>query len=282
MTPTEPRLALGQGAGLVDDQRIDLLQQFERLGVLDQDAGAAPRPVPTMIDIGVARPSAQGQAMISTATALTSAKPIAGGGPKSAQATNVTTATSDDRRHEPAGDRVGEPLDRRARALRLGDHRDDLREQRIAADALGAHDEAAGAVDGGAGDLVARRLLDRHRLAGDHRLVDRAVALEHDAVDRHLLARPHPQALAGDDRFERRCRSSLPSSRDEARALGREIEQGADRAAGLRAGAQLEHLAEQDQGGDHRRRLEIERHPARRASRNEAGKMPGASAATRL
>jgi hypothetical protein len=34
-----------------------------------------------MIDIGVARPSAHGQAMISTDTALTSAKPIAGGGP---------------------------------------------------------------------------------------------------------------------------------------------------------------------------------------------------------
>ena len=33
----------------------------------------APLPVATMIDIGVARPSAQGQAMISTATALTSA-----------------------------------------------------------------------------------------------------------------------------------------------------------------------------------------------------------------
>ena len=33
----------------------------------------APRPVPTMIDIGVASPNAQGQAMINTATALTSA-----------------------------------------------------------------------------------------------------------------------------------------------------------------------------------------------------------------
>jgi hypothetical protein len=32
----------------------------------------APRPTPTMIDIGVARPSAQGQAMISTLTAATS------------------------------------------------------------------------------------------------------------------------------------------------------------------------------------------------------------------
>ena len=33
----------------------------------------APRPVPTMIDIGVANPNAQGQAIIKTATALTSA-----------------------------------------------------------------------------------------------------------------------------------------------------------------------------------------------------------------
>ena len=33
----------------------------------------APRPTPTMIDIGVARPSAQGQAMMSTLTAATSA-----------------------------------------------------------------------------------------------------------------------------------------------------------------------------------------------------------------
>ena len=33
----------------------------------------APLPVATMIDIGVARPSAHGQAMISTAIALSSA-----------------------------------------------------------------------------------------------------------------------------------------------------------------------------------------------------------------
>ena len=32
----------------------------------------APRPTPTMIDMGVASPSAHGQAMMSTATAATS------------------------------------------------------------------------------------------------------------------------------------------------------------------------------------------------------------------
>ena len=69
----DARLALGQRAGLVDHERVDLLQALERLGVPDQHAGLAPRPTPTMIDIGVASPSAHGQAMISTATAATRA-----------------------------------------------------------------------------------------------------------------------------------------------------------------------------------------------------------------
>ena len=37
----------------------------------------APRPVPTMIAVGVARPSAHGQAMISTATAAVNASSAA-------------------------------------------------------------------------------------------------------------------------------------------------------------------------------------------------------------
>ena len=94
------------------------------------------------------------------------------------------------------------------------------------ADPLGAHDEGAGAVDGAADDLVARRLLDRDRLAGDHRLVDRAPPLEDDAVDRHLLARPDPQAVAERDLLERHV--SLGARRPPPAApLRRQIEQGA-------------------------------------------------------
>ena len=96
----------------------------------------APRPVPTMIAIGVARPSAHGQAMISTATALTSACAKRGSGPNAAHTTNVDHRGGDHRRHEVGRDAIGEPLNRRARALRLADHPHDLREQRVAADAL--------------------------------------------------------------------------------------------------------------------------------------------------
>ena len=68
------RPSLGQGAGLVHDQRVDLAQRLDRLGGLEQHAGLTRRDrCATMIDIGVARPRAHGQAMISTATALTSA-----------------------------------------------------------------------------------------------------------------------------------------------------------------------------------------------------------------
>ena len=40
-TATTARLALGQRAGLVDDQRVDLLHALQRLGRLDQHAAPA-------------------------------------------------------------------------------------------------------------------------------------------------------------------------------------------------------------------------------------------------
>ena len=76
----------GQRAGLVDDQRIDLCA-VARSPTASRNSTPcmAPRPVATMMDMGVARPSAQGQAMISTATALTSPKTQRGSGPKRPQ-----------------------------------------------------------------------------------------------------------------------------------------------------------------------------------------------------
>ncbi|MNI26937.1 hypothetical protein D3C73_806580 [compost metagenome] len=54
----------------------------------------APRPTPTMIDIGVASPSAQGQAMIRTETAATRPKEKRGSGPQTDQAMKARTATA--------------------------------------------------------------------------------------------------------------------------------------------------------------------------------------------
>ena len=54
----------------------------------------APRPTATMTDIGVASPSAHGQAMMSTATAFTSAWAKRGSGPSTAQTAKVTAAAT--------------------------------------------------------------------------------------------------------------------------------------------------------------------------------------------
>ena len=158
-------------------------QRLERFGVLDQDARVCAAPVPTMIDIGVARPRAHGQAMISTATALTSACASRGSGPTIAQTMNVTTAMREHGRNEPGRDFVGEPLDRRAAALRLADHLDDLRQQRLAATRSARMMNEPVPLTRRADDAVARRLLDRDRFAGDHRFVDGAAAFEDHAVD---------------------------------------------------------------------------------------------------
>jgi hypothetical protein len=108
------RAALGEGAGLVDDEGVDLLHQFERLGVLDQHAEPAPRPTPTMIDIGVARPSAQGQRDDQARDRDDERVGQPRVRPTVAQTRNATTADDDHRRHEPGRDPVGRALDRRA------------------------------------------------------------------------------------------------------------------------------------------------------------------------
>src|SRR6516165_1257301 len=199
----QARLPLGQGASLVDNERIDLLHQLERFGVLDEnaDAGAAPgahhdRHRRRQTKSARARDDQNGDGIYERK---------AHGRSRTENRPDEKRRNGDDYdgRHEPGRDRIDQFLDRGARPLRFGDHGDDLGEERIAADAFGTHYETAGRVDGSAGDLVAWILLCRHRLAGDHGFIDRAAALEHHAVDRHFLARPYAQAIARNDLFKR-------------------------------------------------------------------------------
>jgi hypothetical protein len=86
--------ALREGARLVHDERGDLLQPFERLGLFHENASCAPRPTPTMMDIGVAKPSAHGQAMMRTATAPTMACASFGSGPSHIHRAKVSAETA--------------------------------------------------------------------------------------------------------------------------------------------------------------------------------------------
>ena len=196
------------------------------------------------------------------------------------RATKVSAGDRHHRRHEPAGDRVGEPLDRRAAALRLGRPSATICASSVSAPTRSARmTKLPVPLTVRADHPVAGALLDRHRLAGHHRLVDRAAALEHDAVDRHLLARPHAQPVADLRPASSGTSASLPSARDAAaRSSARGRAARGSRALVCAARAQLEHLAEQHQHDDHRRGLEVDRRRAPSWPRNEAGKQARAQA----
>ena len=85
-------------------------------------------------------------------------------------------------------------------------------------------------------------LADRHQLAGHHRLVERGMAFDQFAVDRHLVARPHPKLVADRNGVERDHRVAVIGDAD--RGLRRLIEQRPDRAGGALARAKLQHLAD--------------------------------------
>ena len=140
-------------------------------------------------------------------------------------------------------------MNRRAAALRFGDHLHDARQHRIGPDFLGAHHQAAGAVDGASDHFGIRPFLDRHRLTGHHGFIDRAATLEHHAIDRHAVARAHAQAVADLHCFKRHVFIAAVGS-DTARRLRCEIKKSANGAAGLLACTQLQNLAQQHKHGD--------------------------------
>ena len=157
----------------------------------------APRPVPTSSAVGVARPSAQGQAMTSTAMATSSARdgsPVATHHPAKVSAASTSTTgtnTADTRSARRCTGRLG--------GLGALDEPGDAGERGVGADPGGLDDQPPGGVDAPAGELVARGDVDGERLPGDERRVDRAAAVDDPAVGGDLLAGPHHEPVADDE-----------------------------------------------------------------------------------
>jgi hypothetical protein len=117
-----------------------------------------------------------------------------------------------------------------------------LREHRVAANSLGPHHQAAGAVDGPTNHRVCRSLLDRRRLSRNHRFIDEAAALLDHAIDRDLFTRPHTQPVADRDLFERYIHLATIGS-NAPRRFRRQAEQTANRRSRASPRSQLKHLA---------------------------------------
>src|SRR3546814_12845872 len=78
-----------------------------------------------------------------------------------------------------------------------------LAEQRVAADVPRFDQQGATAIDAATDHAITGLLAQRQRFAAEQRFIDVRAAVEHDAVDRHLLAGPPAQAIANAHVFER-------------------------------------------------------------------------------
>src|SRR5208283_5827166 len=101
--------------------------------------------------------------------------------------------------HEVGSDPIRQPLDPGLRALSFEHQVNHLLESAFPAQTLGLDDQGAVAIPGSTGHAVSRLLLDRHRLARQHRLLDARSAIDHVAIDGYRLTGPDPHPITEPD-----------------------------------------------------------------------------------
>ena len=251
-------LPLGQGAGLVQYQGVDPGQGFQRRGVAHQHARGCPATHAHHHGHGRGQAQRAGAGNDEHSDCVHQSVGQSRLGPDQRPHDKGDQRRGHDRRHEPSRHAVSQPGNGCAAALGLAHPPHDLGQQGAGTHALGAHDKTTRAVVRAARHSVAGSLVHGQGFSGDHGFVERAGALLDHAVDRNALAWPHPepiphQYLLDGNLVVRAVRG------DPARALRRQTQKRADGAAGGLACSQFQHLAQQYQGGDGRRRLEVER-----------------------
>ena len=141
----EARLAFGERPGFVDDDCGDFFEALDGFGIFDQHTGTRAatdahhdRHGRRQAKRARARDNQHGDGVddgVGHARLRTQPQPCGEG----------QRGTGQHRRDKVTGHAVGERLDRRAAALRVGHHLHDAGQHRLAADALGTHDETTGA-----------------------------------------------------------------------------------------------------------------------------------------
>ena len=183
----------------------------------------APRPVPTRIAVGVARPSAQGQAMMRTDANATVAKSARGSGPTTYQATHVATAIAITTGTKTPEMRSASFWIGGLEACACSTSRAICASAVRLPTAVAAMSIAPSTFRVPPMTRVARALFDGKRLARDHRLVHGRAARPHAAVDRDRVARLDAEQVADRRRpraaprvRRRRARAAPSSARDRA------------------------------------------------------------------
>ena len=247
-----PRLALGERPGLVEHDGLDARGELEARCLLEQDPlfrphvgghhdrrgrGEAERVGARDDDRG------HGKGQREEHSLLRDGEPV--------QERDQARAHRDD--HEVVRGAIGDPLSGCLRALRRFHQTGDPGQSRVRADVRRPEADRAGLVHRARDDRASGLLLDGHRLAGDHRFVDRGVAVDDHAVHRGTLA-----GLEHDDVSDRDLRRhhahDLPVPLDVGFARC-ELEELAHRVGRAAPGAHLHPVTEQQERREHDRRL---------------------------
>ena len=161
-----------------------------------------------------------------------------------------------DRRHEEADHAIGRPLDRRLSRLRLLHRLHDAGQDGLSAGPDDPDEEPSRPVQRPGDDRIPRDFRHGGRLPGQHRLVRLRSPFDHVPVHRHPLPGDDlheiPGSKGGDgdvDRSAARCR--LPGHH------GRQPHEPRDPVGRAGPRSRLDVPAKEDQGQDHRRRVEI-------------------------
>ena len=268
---------LGDGARLVQHDRVQGAGGFQDFGPLDDDAelGGAPRAHEQGRRCGQAQRARAGDDEYGDGRHEGVLCRVAQGQP------GDEGRRGDDEHggHEYARDAVGQTLNRGLAGLSGGDHGPDAGQGRGLADGGGAHQQRTGGVDGGAGDGIADPDLDGHRFAGEHGGVHGGAALDDHAVGSDLLPGAHGQQVACPQLVDRDALLGADGVRagdavvvEDVDGVGRarrrgqahphgllraELEQGAQGVAGAVFGAGLGVAPGQKEGGDPGGRFEI-------------------------
>jgi hypothetical protein len=242
------RLPLGEGAGLVEHDRVDVGGGFDPGGVLEQHAPFR------------AEPGADHDRRRGREAERVGAGDDDDGDSEQDRHRDCSAGEQPHQEGEGAADQgdqdepercpVGEALPGGFGVLRLLHELHDLRQRRVRADFGGCDAEGADGVHGRSDHLRPGRFVHRHGLAGDHRLVHLGLSGFHDTVGGDLRPRPHQHQIPRDD-LAGGDLDLLPVT-DHDRLRGCELQEGADGVVRAAAGAHLHPMPQQHEGGKHR------------------------------
>ena len=254
----DSRLAGRDRAGLVEQDGLDAVGRLQRLAVLDEDAVLGPFSHCDHHGRWRRQPERTRASHNQHANCPQHCLPEGIGRPSDVPPHQKRDrCNSDHGRYEVSADAIGEPGDRSFGALCVLHQPDDPLQHGFIADLLGPELEAAGLIQSAADHFIARLLVDGQRFAGDHRFVDRRIALQYRAVDRDSLTRPHNHAVTCQDVVDGNIPFGAVADHPGKRRL--HVEQLIDGKRRLPLGPLFQQPAEQDEHRDHRSRLVMDR-----------------------